>query len=131
MTLPIVKWRSSLAHSSDQMLNRHVILNEVDNSQNKLEFTTFFIKNSNEMAKMEKEMKKWQMLNESIFEKKLLKKYYKIEYIYKMKIPVYSISKFYSRIELNFQFVFKNVKICSFGQKQAYTKQNLAKFNQK
>ena len=111
MTLPIVKWRSSLAHSSDQMLNRHVILNEVDNSQNKLEFTTFFIKNSNEMAKMEKEMKKWQMLNESIFEKKLLKKYYKIEYIYKMKIPVYdlkySITKFYSKIELHFQYVFK------------------------
>ena len=69
MTLPIVKWRSSLAHSSDQMLNRHVILNEVDNSQNKLEFTTFFIKNNIEMAKMEKEMKKWQILFESIFEK--------------------------------------------------------------
>ena len=67
MTLPIVKWRSSLAHSSDQMLNRRVILNlspEVENSQNRLEFMTSFIKTSIETEKMENnKMVKWEMLN--------------------------------------------------------------------
>ena len=97
MTLPIVKWRSSLAHSSDQMLNRRVILNlspEVENSQNRLEFMTSFIKNSIETEKMENnKMVKWEMLNAKWvhFWDNLLKMYCKIEFIYKMKIPVYGL----------------------------------------